>query len=669
MPLPRIRRFALALTFVYVFHAPASALSEDDIETFLRGEFGEVSQINIISEELEWSGKNLTTVRFWWGKEGKIGNIAFDQEGVPQRDGGTALRDANFNARRHLVGALSDEMLALLAEDPGGLVDVGLWLATYEPDPTATDDQEERQRILDEAAWSRDEARACIIDEFASRGLDDLQVERNAPIAFASLTGDELFEIADSPCIAAIYPARPNSNEFIPAPDCPRSDPGHTWFSWDSPYRNTVGLNSVTQNGAGQKICFIEATAPTGYPGTVISGTFCGTGTTSRHADLMAGLARSSIAPYGAAPGAAIYVGAFHDCTYAGVLSFCRTTANAKIWNISNDMDGLAINWRLTDYWARMANPPFIAISSGQPHGLLGLGSDTCVGEYATMSTRYVVASQVWNALTVGGSNECGTATTTDDWVWNHSWDLNPPNGRELPHLVAPAKWVQQLDCDPTSGTSNSADIVSSVAAVITQAFPGIATWPEAMRSVLMVSAKENMHTHTTLPAPPDQQLILTDGVDDRDGAGEVNALVALVPAANKLDGGNSPSLAGWDAGTIAQATTPVGSYYSEIYSASHFANGGRLRVVLSWGATASCTNQSNPSSCSSTVNDADLDLVVIDHAGGTPVFSSSRIDNYEIVELPTTSGHTYDIRIQAHSWTATSTRFGIAWLQWDLGT
>jgi len=160
--------------------------------------------------------------------------------------------------------------------------------------------------------------------------------------------------------------------------------------------------------------------------------------------------------------------------------------------------------------------------------------------------------------------------------------------------------------------------------------------------------------------------LSLTDGIDDADGTGEVSAFASFFPAGNKVNGGNSSAIAGWDAGYISQSTTPAGTYYGEVYSASHIANGGKLRVVLTWDSTATCTNPGTVyADCTGDSMDADLDLLVYDHTNNNlEAWSYSSSDNMEFVQFSTVAGRTYDIKIYAYQWFRSSTRFGISWLQ-----
>ena len=241
----------------------------------------------------------------------------------------------------------------------------------------------------------------------------------------------------------------------------------------------------------------------------------------------------------------------------------------------------------------------------------------------------------------MGAAHDNGTSSRGDDTVACLSRDLNPGGDRELPHIVAPGMVV--TTDDTSDGTSAAAAIIASGAAQVRQRNSNLASWPEATRSILMATATESVDGGP---------LNLGDAIDDADGAGEVSVSDALVLAdgSKKVDGGNAAAWAGHDYGTISSTSTPAGSWYSEVYTARS-SSWHRLRVVLSWDATATCTNPSDPNNvlCSGQTLDGDFDLYVYRKSDGYLMASSVSSDNsYEFVEFDVTPNVEYEIKIKA---------------------
>jgi hypothetical protein len=167
--------------------------------------------------------------------------------------------------------------------------------------------------------------------------------------------------------------------------------------------------------------------------------------------------------------------------------------------------------------------------------------------------------------------------------------------------------------------------------------------------------------------------LNLSDGTDDTDGAGEVSVSDALLvgDASKKVDGGYAAASMGHDYGTMSSTSTPAGTWYSEVYTARS-TSWNRLRVVLSWDASTTCTNPGTPGlvSCSGQTLDGDLDLYVYRKSDGALVATSTSSNNsYEFLEFDVTPNVEYEIKIRAYSWNAASTYFGLAWYATSFST
>ena len=213
-----------------------------------------------------------------------------------------------------------------------------------------------------------------------------------------------------------------------------------------------------------------------------------------------------------------------------------------------------------------------------------------------------------------------------------------------------------------TGGTSAATAIVSGAVAQIQQVNPELKTWPEACRAIVMASADEDVDT---VP------LNLTDGHDDKDGAGEINVAAAGILAAPTNHVGltqTSGVAAGFDFGTFnflnqAQFLPQEYSWQPAQFATEYKIStpySQQIRVVLAWNSTPMCYD---PATC--TANEAivpDLDLIIVNQTTGAFVQTSTSYDsNYEVVQFPANAGETYKVRILwygggSHSW------YAVAW-------
>ena len=106
-----------------------------------------------------------------------------------------------------------------------------------------------------------------------------------------------------------------------------------------------------------------------------------------------------------------------------------------------------------------------------------------------------------YNVLTVGGVNDRGTASRSDDRIWyvpgsnGSNWldrpgdPWNAHGDYNKPNLVAPAVGVRTANGLAASGTCVATPIVAGVAAQLLANEPVLAAWPEGARAVLMAGA------------------------------------------------------------------------------------------------------------------------------------------------------------------------------------
>jgi hypothetical protein len=158
--------------------------------------------------------------------------------------------------------------------------------------------------------------------------------------------------------------------------------------------------------------------------------------------------------------------------------------------------------------------------------------------------------------------------------------------------------------------------------------------------------------------------LTLHDSVDDRDGAGLVNAYEALATlhGNSKKNGGNTPSREGHDYGNMYSGSTPASSWYGEDWFV-RVPNNRQGRIAGLLQSRPSCPQNPGSSSCSSNPY-PNFGLFLYD--GGSLVgYSVSSKNNYQYIAITNTSGvqKDYKIRIYMYNWNGlSSTTFGVAW-------
>jgi hypothetical protein len=249
-----------------------------------------------------------------------------------------------------------------------------------------------------------------------------------------------------------------------------------------------------------------------------------------------------------------------------------------------------------------------------------------------------------YNVLTVGGVDDRGTKTRSDDRIWyspgsngsnwfdrpsdpwNSHGDFNKPN------LVAPAVSVRTANGLAATGTSVATPIVSGIAAQLIANQPILAAWPEGARAVLMAGAVHRV------PMPNGSRNV------DHEGVGMASAYWThlIAQAGDGTYGGYR--LGAMQAGDRVTQSITVRA-------------GDRLRVALAWNShTAGAGNLSKTD-----VLRTDLDLRVIAPNGADA--GSFTIDNsYEFVELTMPASGTATIEVQQTRFDGTSETYGLAW-------
>lgn len=250
-----------------------------------------------------------------------------------------------------------------------------------------------------------------------------------------------------------------------------------------------------------------------------------------------------------------------------------------------------------------------------------------------------------YNVLTVGGTDDRGTASRGDDRIWyvpgsNGSNFLDPAGTAwnshgdfNKPNLSAPAVNVRTANGLAASGTSAATPIVAGIAAQLIARSPTLGAWPEPVRAILMASA-----VHRT--PMPDGSINV-----DHEGAGSASALWA-----NRIIGQSDGTYGGMTFGSMEAGQRPTVTI--------SVAAGQRVRVALAWSSHTAGSNLAK-----SDVLTADLDLRIVLPNGASA--GSYTLDNaYEWVEFTAPATGTARIEVLTDRFEAASEPYGLAWVK-----
>ena len=249
-----------------------------------------------------------------------------------------------------------------------------------------------------------------------------------------------------------------------------------------------------------------------------------------------------------------------------------------------------------------------------------------------------------YNVIAVGAIDDSNTSSWSDDQMWSFSDHENPgaPWGdREKPEVVAVG--VDVTTTHPNNGwatvpgTSVAAPQVSGLASLLIQRKDTLRAWPEAIKAIMMASAVHNIE-NPSVPIPG-------DGIDDRDGAGAIDAALADTIAKN-----------GWYMADWLLPPPPANGYF--IFEALA---GEKVRVVIVWD---SHPDNNHPPSTDPLKSNLDL-LVYKPGDPNTPIaYSVSSDNNYEIVEFTAPQTGEYTIEVAKITFEDPSEWLTVAWVR-----
>jgi hypothetical protein len=386
--------------------------------------------------------------------------------------------------------------------------------------------------------------------------------------------------------------------------------------------------------GSGVKVAVVEDDGINYAHPSLADGTYCKSSTPNigSHASGVAGSIASTDSTYrGIAYGApAVLSGNTVSYTDSEIIK-CTDWAidnGARIINYSfsvNSSGSLVALDRYVDYIVRNR-----AVTLTKSAGNI---NSTCFGpSYNTTSPGIG-----WNMISVGSSDDRGTATNSDDIMSSFSCYGNPtsPNGdRVKPEVTAPGSNIITTYCtgssncfSSVSGTSFSAPHTAGCAALLMQRNPRLQTAPESIKAVLMATAVVNLEGNTRL--------------SDKDGAGGI----ACDYADDVVRGVNGFEFNG----SVTQSDFPK--------SYTITANAGQtVRMAIAWNSSTDTTSPPTTD-----VLKADFDLVVYDSSGKAVAFSTSYDNSYEIVDFTAPTTGTYTAKVTVHRFEGSSEYLGVA--------
>lgn len=608
--------------------------------------------VHYTKTDLPFTGQSLHAVKATSGFDGRLLHFVFDKYGNLLPDFGAESRLEEKRAYYQLYGAIDTELLAYMASvPPDTLVPVSIWLA-------AADDFVNKQDFLANPALAveskartqaeLDRVWTLALSNWGTAATSPLVRRGGVPLAESDVTVYEIMSVYKLPGIASIAMRKPR-------------------FPQTTAWKDAVNAAGTGVTGSGYSVCLTEGSQPDDTTNLTIAQVHCGAGLSSPHATLVASVLRNSSTPSGIAPGASIDIANFESSRF-GTCSeeveaeedWCVTRSDT-VWVYAGSAD--LHQDRLLDWHVKHAPYPFIAVAAGNDNYVSEVSCGTSCGSNAAGNTPVP-----FGTLIVGGVNDCGTSSRTDDTVFCRSKYLNPAStDRELPEIAAPAQNITANGVTE-SGTSLAAPIVAGAAAQIMQKYASLSGWPEGIRPILLVGANKDIDGNLLTSLSP-----YAHTTDDRDGAGELNvgASVAIAASANrKAGGGNTPCATGFDFGSVTdtnlsyQCAGADSACWSNVYSATTTSTGKRLRVALAWDASANCTSSSDSSTCGSNTLDGDFDLQVIDLTNNYVYSSYSNDNSYEFIDIAAAANHEYQITIVYAGWNTIShqTYMGVAW-------
>jgi hypothetical protein len=498
------------------------------------------------------------------------------------------------------------------------------------PDGVAFDDMQE----LAESAMAAvaDEARrlhASILGDAGAEVVDDPEV--SGPFATASLTADQLHQLADDDRVAFI--GLDGEAEVLDHPTIPESLP--------TTYANIVQSSGAT--GAGIKIAVLESGGLWKNASCFnIADTQDPNATVSRHMTMSVGIIGNRYNDgacdgdwEGYAPDADVYLA--NGANYRDRYDWARERGVNVVtmsWHFPSEESNGSLHSRdvYFDYWAQRWPYPSIFTSAGNQ-----------------ADEEAYASGKGYNFVGVGNVLNDGNGDRSNDVISDSSSWLDPTSphsDREIPEIAAPGSRHELLG-STFGGTSCATPVTASIAALLMSRNTSLKIWPEAIRAILLATANyQDADGANWSPS-----------ADGKDGTGLINAIFGMWTA-DRRETTAAAQFRAHDYGRITDADF-VDGFYKRSWTAKIRTTQGKIRVALTWNSKVSAVDGVPTSSAL----DADLDLWVRDPSGAIVATSSSWDSNYEFIEFTPTVIGNYEISIRGFTVpSGFANYFGLAW-------
>ena len=598
---------------------------------------------------LHWARLNLpeTAVNAGSGKLlGPDGRSVFTIT-VREDDGKYTTVDENtlLAAEKHAVlaryGKFSKGLVSKLSTmSDSDRIWITIWGAvpvSYPAKETLLTDDATKVAYEAEVQASLTAASSAILRELAKHGARVVQDGSSSPLIRANVAAGSINQLANVPQIAWIgtddWPGYPTTTAWYNAV---QSDLAHYAFG----------------GGLNERICNKEGERPDTTAQLSIAGYANPSGATHWHIRWTTGIMRSTNNPVDSIANQASTYIADWDGYVGNVDAWCANTVFGRYINFSHSFsDGSpggesAEDWH-KDWLAKHSPYPLFVASSGN---------------YGNWANHDTVVNRHYNGLVVGGVDDRGTTGRGDDIVWTDASWRNPTSAHgdnEMPHVVAPAVSITAVGITG-DGTSAASPIVTAIAALAGARDSTFNSWPEMKRAVILATSTWRMNAGA-LPK-------LSTGTDMAAGAGMADAFQAgalATPSYYHAPGSAADSRGRYATSVNFPGSFGTGGYYNGTWDV-HVDVTGRLRVTLTWDATAAGCD-ADGMNCTGSTLDADLDLEVWNSAMTILKCSSITFDSpWELCDFNVTAGENYRIKVRQASYNASSTYMGVAWFNFN---
>lgn len=562
-------------------------------------------------------------------KEGVIHIISLNQRG--QEVNSEQLQANEEVAYTTRYGKVDSKLAQKLAVTPANKpISVILWLkeplstsSSQLPDSYSGDflPDSQVQEFFNQVDANRAAEVQSIVTPVANRLRNlnrNVTTDRFAPVVYATLTPQQISQVAQLPEVDQVYEDLINYPELNIASLTIRA--------------TTVQNRGLT--GVGIRVAQIEVGGRVATNNPNLSGIFQNTtdvcSSASSHSTAVAGIIRSTNGIFrGISPRVSLWAGG--SCNGNSSQLQNRSTAaadwGARILNLSwGSNTNLVISASDRFYDNMVINRLRTVVKSAGNRGS-GCGFE---GNVTSPGLAY-------NVITVGNFDDKRTVSWTGDTMSSCSSWRNPRSARgdrKKPELAAPgtnitgtttaSPWIGRIG----SGTSYSTPMVTGVVALLMQRNSSLSSLPEAVKAILMTTAIHNIEGNARLSEYDGAGGIVADRADD---------------VARRVNGN-------WGSRSYTCSTSTTLDVANMSLTA-----GVRTRATIVW------PNDPNYSSYASQPG-ADLDLQVISPSGSVVASSASWDNTYEIVDFrPSVSGN-YRLRVRRTRCSYNPRRLAWAW-------